>query len=142
MAVELLGRYHYNFRMRSRLLALLIALLLLQLCWAAVAPYIHEGAGDVAHVAGVHGHETVQPQESLHDAGPSHEVGPDPSQQSDISGADLDCGVCHSHNPAAPQPSVVAAISATHELFGAIAVALKPSPSPIRPERPQWFALV
>lgn len=73
--------------------------------------------------------------------GPAHKIGLDPSQQTDASGADLDCGVCHSHNPAAPQPCHMAAIAAAHDLFGAIAFALKPPPTPLRPERPQWFAL-
>ena len=127
--------------MRSKLLALLIALLPLQLCWAAVAPYAHKDARGAAHIAGVHGLEILQSQENPFDVGPVYEIALDSSQQTDASGADLDCGVCHSHNPAAPQPSLSAAIAAVHEFFGAIAFALKPPPAPLRPERPQWRAL-
>ncbi|CAN7419550.1 hypothetical protein [Acidovorax sp. LjRoot194] len=127
--------------MRSKLLALLIALLPLQLCWAAVAPYVHDDARGAAHVAGLHGVGILQPQESLFDVGLAHKTVLDPSQQSDASGADLDCDVCHSHNSAYLQPSIMATIAAVHESFGAIAFALKPPPAPLRPERPQWFAL-
>jgi hypothetical protein len=114
--------------MRSKLLALLIALLPLQLCWAAVAPYAHKDARGAAHIAGVHGLEILQSQENPFDVGPVYEIALDSSQQTDA-------------NPAAPQPSLIAAIAAVHEFFGAIAFALKPPPAPLRPERPQWRAL-
>ena len=108
------GLSYYNFRMRSKLLALLIALLPLQLCWAAVAPYIHEDARGAAHIAGVHGLEIMQSQEGPLDVSPALQIGLDSSQKADASGVDVDCGVCHSHSPAAPQHSLMTAIAVAH----------------------------
>ena len=78
------GLSYYNFRMRSKLLALLIALLPLQLCWAAVAPYIHEDARGAAHIAGVHGLEIMQSQEGPLDVSPALQIGLDSSGVSEF----------------------------------------------------------
>lgn len=128
--------------MRSRLLCLLLVLMPLQLCWAAVAGYCKAGGPSSALVA-LHccDHGQLRSHAQASEPADGETKGLDVPRIGDMT-ADADCGTCHSQGADALQARRVPMPSIGLERF-AIGSAPLSSPAPAsRPERPQWRALV
>ena len=116
--------------MRRLLLVLLLAFMPLQSIWAAAAAYCgHEVAPAAAHF-GHHAHQH-------HGDADGEKATPSPAKAA----LDMDCHACHGMSNVLHQDSSAAPLW-VQELQRAPAVRFTlPTPSPQRPERPNWPAL-
>jgi len=134
--------------MRRFLAVLLLALLPLQIGWAAVASYCGHESGAAALHIGHHEHQH-HADDVVDDHGAQANAGKDldASASSGKAGGalagldDLDCSTCHLHLAGAIFPSI-APQSSPQELFPAPPTEHRPHAVPTAPpERPQWQRL-
>ena len=130
------------FRMRSRLLVFLLVLLPLQLCWAAVGAYCHEGRLGSAPVATLNCCEHGQLRGNSQALKPASSVAA--CQESALNGdgaAHADCSACHPHGSEAFHAYSAFVPGAGQECFDAATGEWSCPAHASRPERPQWPAL-
>jgi hypothetical protein len=121
--------------MRRWLAALLLALLSVQLSWAAVAPYCQHEAAQSGHFGH---HEHQHRAVGMHDA--DDMSGIDQSTKSTLS-VDLDCGQCHGTCVGLTQVASATLESIPAELPSAMAAVGVTAGGFERPERPKWSHL-
>lgn len=134
--------------MRRFLAVLLLALLPIQLGWAAVASYCGHESDAAARHFGHHEHQHHADDAADHD-GARADVGkevdgaasPENAGGSLAGMADLDCSACHLHLAGAIFPSIAPQAS-PQGLFPAPPTEHRPHAVPTAPpERPQWQRL-
>ncbi|TAH44645.1 MAG: hypothetical protein EYC67_12945 [Betaproteobacteria bacterium] len=114
-------------------MALLLAMMPIQLWFAAVGSYCRHESGAAARHVGHHDHRH-------HDASASKDVGKEKGSTPTLQ-ADADCGACHLNAPGATA-ALIAFVTAGI-VIGETALR-RPSPSifPPEPERPKWAPTV
>ena len=127
----------------------LLALLPLQLTWAAVGSYCqHETGAAAAHWSHhEHAHEDRAQPNHAGDGGKASEPGQDSRigqvQKTAPALADLDCATCHAVCAAAPLPAALQWAGSYRAALLASPYRLHHSaPLPVRRDRPQWPVLL
>ena len=138
--------------MRKLLAILLISLLSLQASWAAAASYCRHEQGAAARHFGHHEHQHHPHWAKLAGqakAAPVLAEAADTGHGNDaadgigasLTGADLDCSVCHAHAlPGVPSAPSLSALEAPLSSNGPLIQRQPPSVPQPRPERPNWLA--
>jgi hypothetical protein len=116
--------------MRRWLPILLLALLPLQLSWAAVSVYCQHETGAAAQHFGHHEHQHHAEEKSTDD-----------TDAKILSTVDADCPVCHAGCATALHTGTPVPVMHSATGMQDIALALLSSPPPTLPERPNWAHL-
>jgi hypothetical protein len=124
--------------MRRWLAALLLALLSVQLSWAAVAPYCQHEAAQSGHFGH---HEHQHHAASVNDAGDVSDSDASTKSAKSAMSVDLDCGQCHGSCVGLTQVASPTLDSIQAALPGAMAAVGVTAGGFERPERPKWSCL-